>query len=205
MQPFEPKSGCNQSADNIAERVDPSVLSHIREPRAWVSVVACIVDHDGLAAEIGCKIARQAAWQGCCVVEHERGGMTFGEVERAARLEEMRDDFGPAPDVGKPADRPPGDEDPIERCRARHRRWRIIEICLDELSPRGQRKLGGKISRSFYSRTRKVEPHDLGTALRQYQAIAPEVALQVQDAQPTHVAELFLLNLMQLTASGSQR
>src|SRR5215467_12843277 len=100
MQPFEPKASRDQAADNVPERVDPSVLSRIREPRAWVSVVACIVSHHGLAAEIGCKIARQAAWMGRRVVEHMRGRMTFGQVERAARLEKMRHDMGLAPNVG---------------------------------------------------------------------------------------------------------
>jgi hypothetical protein len=100
---------------------------------------------------------------------------------------------------------PQGDEDPIERCRLCHRGRRFIEIGLHEARSRRQPKLGGEFSRSFYCRARKVEPYDFGTALRQRQAIATEVTLQMQDAKSAHIAELVLLDLMQVAASGAQR
>jgi len=40
----------------FTERVDPIVLSRICEPRVRDSTVACIVGHDRLSAEVGCKI-----------------------------------------------------------------------------------------------------------------------------------------------------
>jgi hypothetical protein len=61
VQPFEPQPGRDQAADEVASGVDPSVLSRIHEPSIRVRVVAGIIDHDGLAAEIGRKVSRQAA------------------------------------------------------------------------------------------------------------------------------------------------
>ena len=69
VQPFEPKAGRDQAADHVAERVDPIVLSRIREPSVRVRIVARIFGHDRLATEIGCKISRQAARRGRHVIE----------------------------------------------------------------------------------------------------------------------------------------
>src|SRR5262245_33515867 len=64
--------------------------------------------------------------------------MRLGEVQKAARPQEIGDDLGPSVDVGQPANRAPADEYDIEAGRLRDRRRRVVKIGEDEINPGGQ-------------------------------------------------------------------
>jgi hypothetical protein len=82
---------------------------------------------------------------------------------------------------------------------------RIVQVGLDEARPPGEPELVRQPARGRDRRAREIEPDHLGAALRQRQAVAAEVALQMQDAQPRDRAELGLLDRTQPVMPGAQR
>ena len=131
--------------------------------------------------------------------------MPFGQIERAARLDEMGHHPGPAADVGQPVDRAPGDEHAIERRGLRNRRRRIVQVRLDEARPPGEPELGRQRARGRDRGLREVEAHHVRAQLRERQAAAAEVALQMEHAQPLDRPELGRLDRVQPAAPGAQR
>jgi hypothetical protein len=116
----------------------------------------------------------------------------------------MPDHLRPARDIGQPGDRPPGDKDAIERGRLGDRPGRVIEIGLDKSCPFGKAKFCRKNIGGFDRRMREIEPDHLGAALRQRQAVAAEMTLQMQNPQSIHRAKLGFLDRMQPPASRAQ-
>ena len=118
--------------------------------------------------------------------------MQVGVVEAATGSEEVRDHLGPAPQVGVPADGPPCREDQVEAGRFGQRLRCPVNVRQHE--PRRQAQLRRVLPRRLDRRRREVHPGHLSPALRQDQAVLPEMALQMQHSQPGDRAELRLLD-----------
>src|SRR5215472_729923 len=130
--------------------------------------------------------------------------MRLGDVQKAARPQEMRDDLGPSVDVGQPANRAPADEHDIEAGRLRDRRWRVVEIGEGEISPVGQTQLTGQSPGSGDRIRGKIQTDDIGAALREFQCVGTEMALQVQDTLAGNRTELGLLDRVEAAAPFAQ-
>ena len=131
--------------------------------------------------------------------------MRVGVVEPAAGFQELRDDLGPAPDVGQPAGDAPARVDQVERAGLGDGGRRIVEIGLHEARAVGEAELGRESARRIDRRAGEIEPDHRGAALREAERVGAEVALQVQHPQPLHVADLGLLDGIEHAATGAQR
>jgi len=129
--------------------------------------------------------------------------MRLGDVQKAARPQEMGDDLGPSVDVGQPANRAPADEHDIEAGRLRDRRRRVVEIGEDEISSVGQTQLTGQSPGSGDRIRGKIQADGIGAALREFQGVGTEMALQVQDTLAGNRTELGLLDRVEEPRSGT--
>jgi hypothetical protein len=116
------------------------------------------------------------------VIKDQGGRMCLREIEHATRLEEMGDNARPLCDVGQPADRAPGDEDEIERGRFGNCITGSIDVRQYKAGVDGKAKLVGERARCRDGGRRKIQTDDSGAALGEAEAVAAEMALQVQDA-----------------------
>jgi hypothetical protein len=135
VQPGERQPCLQESGHDVAQRVQPLIGSAGLERGPFDGIVVHFVDDNGAAFEIWDEAAGHPVRRRDAVVEHEGRRMAFRQVEETPGLQEMGDDLGPSPDIGKPAQCAPRDEDDIERGRFRNGRRGVIEICFDELRP----------------------------------------------------------------------
>jgi hypothetical protein len=96
VQKFEREAGGEQRRHNLPERMHELVRARIAKPRVRVNVIAMIIQDHCLALEIGNEEAGAAIRARRFVVEHQSGRMPLSEIQSAAGLEEMHDDFGPS-------------------------------------------------------------------------------------------------------------
>ena len=130
--------------------------------------------------------------------------MGVGVIEAAAGLQELRDDFGPAPYVGQPAGDAPARIDQVERRRLGDGGRRVVEIRLDEARAVGKAELARESARRIDRRAGEIEPDHAGAALGEAERVGAEMALQVQHPQPLHVADLGLVDGIERAATGAQ-
>src|ERR1700730_12640559 len=116
----------------------------------------------------------------------------------------MADDLGPAVDIRQPRDGTPGDENHVESCPFGDRRRCVIEVRLHEARPIREAQLAGKPARGVDCRCGEVQPDDRGAALRQFQAVGAEMALQMPDAVAIDRPEFGLLDGVEAAMPGPQ-
>src|SRR6185369_967641 len=107
--------------------------------------------------------------------ERIRDGVDLGDVETAARPDEVGDDLGPAPDVGDTAEHAARGVDEVEVVR--------------------EADLGGGPRREIDCGLAEVGAGDARPEARPRQRVNPEVALEVEQLQPADVADLLELVL----------
>ena len=93
--------------------------------------------------------------------------------------------------------------------RLAHRRRRVVEVAGHEAGAVGEAELRGEPFGGGDGRGREVDADDLGAALRQRQAVAADMALQVDQPlpgqRPEGLAELGLLDRVQPALAAAER
>ena len=156
-----------------------------------------LVSYDGRIARIGGRVDElERAVRGCLKIirRHEFSDLLFEKVEArvavrevqfAARRQHRCDDIGPNLDIRQPADRPPRREDQIERARREFRG--LVDSPFDEFGR--QPGLLCEASRDAQGYGREIQPGSHGAAPHEAERVAPDMALQMQDALSLDVAE----------------
>ena len=130
--------------------------------------------------------------------------MGVGVVEPPAGLQEVRDDLGPAPDIGQPAGDAPARIDQVERAGLGDGGRRVVEIGLHEARAVSKAELARKRARRIDRRAGEIEPDHRGAALGEAKRVGAEVALQMEHPQPLHLADLGLIDRIEHAATGAQ-
>src|SRR5437773_1706677 len=119
--------------------------------------------------------------------------MHFGHVESAAGLEASGNYFGPASEVGKPAEDAVGSENNVEL--APNYRRDIADF--GDLEASGHTEVLRKHPRGFDCCRREVDTGYFGAFEREAQAVEAEVALEVEKGLAADGEELSALGRMQ--------
>ena len=130
--------------------------------------------------------------------------MAVREVEAAAGPEEMRDDGGPAFDVGEPHQRAPAHEDEVEAGGGVDGAHSIVEVGLDEAGAPGEAEVARQVAGGADRGGGEVQAGDAGAVAREDEAVVAEMALQVEHVEAGDGAELLALDRIELGGSGAQ-
>src|SRR5690606_41983486 len=92
------------------------------------------------------------------------------------------DDARPLGDVGQPADRAPRGVDEVEPAWIRQGVAGVVDVGVHEARAVPEPEFCGRAPRLLDRGHREVDADDLGAALREYEGVEPEMALQMQHA-----------------------
>jgi hypothetical protein len=171
-----------------------------------------LVNHDGWIARVGrCVDELQRTVRGCLKIIrwHESSDLLFEKVEArvavrevqfAARRQHRCDNISPSLGIRQPADRPPRREDQIERARREFRG--LVDSPFDEFGLRPG--LLGEDSGDAQGYAREIQPGGHGAAPHEAERVAPDMALQMQDALSLDVAEFLGFDLLERVLAATE-
>ncbi|HZZ60211.1 MAG TPA: hypothetical protein VFE63_03435 [Roseiarcus sp.] len=107
------------------------------------------------------------------------------KVELPSGRKHGRNHASPDPDIGEPADCPPGGKHQIEQ--SRRQAWSFVHGPFDESGL--QTGFVCELSRDVERCARKVDSGDQGPPPHEAERVAPDVALQMEDALSRNIAE----------------
>src|SRR5262245_30150493 len=167
----------------------------------------CLMHHRGRLADIGRRLQvdefqRPIRWRleiecrnepAGLLLQHREARMRIRAIKLAAGGEHAVNDPCPISQVGQPAKRSPGRKDEIERAGRELRSLSHPPLYEGGVEP----GLLGKTSRDVDRRRREIESGGDGAASREAERVAPNMALQMEDALPGNIAEFCRLDSMQ--------
>ena len=183
VEELDSQFGFDQRCDYFAGRVRPAEVEPVRHFRRAISVCPVLLRSNGLSRR-EVRIEDVEVGHRRVIVEDAADRVELDHVERAAGLEEARDDLGPATDVRQPADGAIGGEDDVEF---------FFEpvgqgVHIREYEPGLDPSLRGQRLRRLDCGFREVDAgHDCSFS-GPGECIEPEVALEVEHRLAAHVS-----------------